>query len=1147
MNNIEEMARKMAEQMLADMLKKQQEESIDKISITDDRLKAKVDRIFEKLNAYFPEHKVFALDSIDSKLRENLSEAYKQIGYKTVDEMLKAYGYEIISGDEVKKIRSFVLYTPGNEPDIIKPKVESMLRRLEEYYPNHIVNRGMQGEHKKLSQSISGLYQWLGYESAGEMLRAYGYKYNVAESGSGRPANDFHPMLEALIEKYKDGPKPKSMGDLLFENPELKGPLKTLQNKATELFGMTLKKYFQQVGIFGEGAASRTNYVRTTSEGINESAIDLLRERYENVDESIYGTVEEAIEKLAGMNVKSNKSGQIYIFRAVNCSSEVVIPYGIDYISDGAFADQKDIEKVTIYANIKEIPAKAFRGCTKLNTVIVPQGLVSIGEESFSKCLSMTSIELPESLQKIEKRAFAGNIDLKNVELQSPRIIVEQDAFKDCEFEYVAEKELGATEAEYFQYSCDKKGNITITRFSGTLENVVIPSVIDGHPVCTIGKGAFQDNKYLVELSMPDFITTMQGDAFRDCISLKKIHLSESISKIITTTFNGCIRLEEVNIPDEVTEIKRSTFKDSPLKVLHIGKSLASLDARSFYNGEYDQFSGRKKSTRAINKITINPENPYLKISGASVLSKDGRKLMAYLGNSKHFAIPEGVETIEAYAFEDLEFLSDVTLPESLVEIGEKAFSNTSIRSVVLSSKVKEIKNDAFSACSKLSAIVLNEGLEIIGDKSFEGCPIASVEIPSTVKLLGKYSFSCISAYYGSEHKQTLKIHPSNPYIKTDGKALYNISGSEKTLQVLYDQQYRQYSYDNRSKNIEYSVDIGTTHIAERAFGRCTSLNKVILPDGLKEIAAGAFSDCENLKEVVLPDSLEKIGEYAFKGTSIKEFRLGSAVCQIGEGAFITGNEWQDKRTKLRNIKVDKENTTFYVDKKALYKKKEDGSCAIFTYFGGDEIFALSEEVTEICEQAFARSIIQEIQIPSSVKIIGEQAFSGCGKLIRLKVGFSEVENGISYAVVYIPEISSNNYYTDSTIHDQFMDCIRVDGDGNVFDFVEYDSLFETITKSKDKILVATDRLKSAIQLVPLYREKYLTYLRRNAKKAVEVVVEFDDLSGLNTLAELNVFTGKNIDSIIELANKAKKPEILSYLMNYKNSNIGITEENYDL
>lgn len=100
---------------------------------------------------------------------------------------------------------------------------------------------------------------------------------------------------------------------------------------------------------------------------------------------------------------------------------------------------------------------------------------------------------------------------------------------------------------------------------------------------------------------------------------------------------------------------------------------------------------------------------------------------------------------------------------------------------------------------------------------------------------------------------------------------------------------------------------------------------------------------------------------------------------------------------------------------------------------------------------------------------------------------------------------------------------------------------------SKDKILIATDLLKSAIQLVPFYREKYLKYLRSNAKKAVEIVVEYDDLSGLNTLAELNVFTGKNIDKIIELANKAKKTEILSFLMNYKNSSIGITETDYDL
>lgn len=57
----------------------------------------------------------------------------------------------------------------------------------------------------------------------------------------------------------------------------------------------------------------------------------------------------------------------------------------------------------------------------------------------------------------------------------------------------------------------------------------------------------------------------------------------------------------------------------------------------------------------------------------------------------------------------------------------------------------------------------------------------------------------------------------------------------------------------------------------------------------------------------------------------------------------------------------------------------------------------------------------------------------------------------------------------------------------------------------------------------------------------------FDDLAGLNTLAELGVFTGENIDESIERANSTRKPEILSFLMNYKNAETGITETDYEL
>lgn len=116
-----------------------------------------------------------------------------------------------------------------------------------------------------------------------------------------------------------------------------------------------------------------------------------------------------------------------------------------------------------------------------------------------------------------------------------------------------------------------------------------------------------------------------------------------------------------------------------------------------------------------------------------------------------------------------------------------------------------------------------------------------------------------------------------------------------------------------------------------------------------------------------------------------------------------------------------------------------------------------------------------------------------------------------------------------------------------MFDFLTYDSLFPSIQEFKDQVLIATDRLKSSAYLVPLYRDAYLDWLRKNAAGAVQTVIEFDDLTGLNTLAELGVFTGKNIDGPIELVNSARRPEILSYLTNFKNTEIGITETDYKL
>lgn len=219
------------------------------LTIHDIKLKQSVDVFFEKLEKFFPEHKIFALDSIDQGLREKLNDLYKKTACGSAEEFLAAYGYEFIYGNEVKKIRDKVIYSPGNEPEFIKKKVESALNRLNEYYPDHKITRGIQNDHKNLACDLSGLYQWLGYETVVDMLKAYGFETLYNSKGGRKVTNDYQKVIDMLKEKYSGENRPKRLQDIKEENPEIAGILKTMANSAKEIFGMTIKDYFIEEGI----------------------------------------------------------------------------------------------------------------------------------------------------------------------------------------------------------------------------------------------------------------------------------------------------------------------------------------------------------------------------------------------------------------------------------------------------------------------------------------------------------------------------------------------------------------------------------------------------------------------------------------------------------------------------------------------------------------------------------------------------------------------------------------------------------------------------------------------------------------------------------------------------------------------------------
>ena len=208
----------------------------------------KYSEAIEKLKMYYPENKVFSFDSIDNTLREKIASYSKNNGFENTEKYLNFLGFEVISAEEAKKIRSKVIYTPGNEPEIIKLKVDSIINRLKSYYPDRVISNSLEKEHKKLYKNTSGLAIWLGYTNIKNLLKAYGYEYDY-EIKKGRKKNDNNEIIKILIEKYSDNPIYTSVNEILVAEPEISGKIKTLSNVSQKLLGKSLKKYLLELNV----------------------------------------------------------------------------------------------------------------------------------------------------------------------------------------------------------------------------------------------------------------------------------------------------------------------------------------------------------------------------------------------------------------------------------------------------------------------------------------------------------------------------------------------------------------------------------------------------------------------------------------------------------------------------------------------------------------------------------------------------------------------------------------------------------------------------------------------------------------------------------------------------------------------------------
>ena len=367
----------------------------------------------------------------------------------------------------------------------------------------------------------------------------------------------------------------------------------------------------------------------------------------------------------------------------------------------------------------------AFRYCTSLKSITIPNSVIEIGSSAFSGCSSLTSITIPNSVTNIGDSTFWGCSSLTAI--------------------YVAVDNKNYTSVNGVLFNKDKTALICYP--AGKTDK----SYNITNSVTSIGDYAFNGCSSLTSVTIPNSVTEIGGSAFVGCASLKSITMPNSVTSIGDMAFYKCSSLTSITIPDSVTSIGSSAFSDcSKLRSITIPNSVTSIGAWAF-NG-----------CTGLTAINVAMENQNYVSPDGVLYNKDKTTIICYPAGKKgnNYKIPDGVTEIGSIAFSRCSSLTSVTIPNSVTSIGSGAFNGcTSLTRVTIPNSVTKIGWNAFSGCTSLTSITIPNSVISIDWYAFRGCTsLKSITIPNSVTSIGKNAFGY---YYDNGYKKinNLKIY----------------------------------------------------------------------------------------------------------------------------------------------------------------------------------------------------------------------------------------------------------------------------------------------------------------------------------------------------------------------------------------------------